>query len=70
MKQSLINIADKIDARVKEFDGFPRTQATDAMRGIGTDIAKIIREEADGLADDESKIVGLVERTLASLKGK
>ena len=46
MKQLLLNIADRIDERVMDFEAFPRTQATDAMKGIGGDIAKIIREEA------------------------
>lgn len=51
MKQTLLNIADRLDARVKVFDTFPRTQATDAMKGIGGDIAAIIRLEAESMGD-------------------
>lgn len=63
MKEVLLSIADKIDERVKEFDAFPRTQATDAMKGIGTDIAKIIREEATEI--DETSIEDQVSQAVA-----
>ena len=63
MKDVLLSIADKIDERVKEFDAFPRTQATDAMKGIGADIAKIIREEATEI--DEVSIEDQVSQAVA-----
>ena len=51
MKQLLLNIADKLDKRVKEFVGFPRTQATDARREAFTDLSKIFREEIELLPE-------------------
>lgn len=43
----LLEIANRLERRVEEFETFPRTQATDAMKGLGTDIVKIIRETVD-----------------------
>jgi len=43
----LLEIANRLERRVKEFETFPRTQATDAMKGIGTDIVTIIRKVVD-----------------------
>ena len=69
MKQTLLNIADQIDKRVAEFAAFPRTQATDAMTGIGTDISAIIRAEAETIEGDsiEDQIAASVKQALSDL---
>lgn len=64
MVDILLEIANRLELRVKEFETFPRTQATDAMKGIGTDIVKIIREVIDdsGSAEVSSTGVNLDDR--------
>lgn len=71
MKEVLLSIADRIDKIVVDYrQDLPNTQSKDAMVGLGTDIAAIIREEAEYLDTDESKVVSIVEKTLNSLTGK
>jgi len=53
VKKTLLKIADKLDQRVADFDGYPRTQATDARRDAFIDLSKIIRGEAEQLEDGE-----------------
>lgn len=69
MKQSLLNIADALDKRVLEFEGFPRTQATDAMKGLGTDLANIIRAEAESMetGDINAMVCAEVTRQMKTL---
>ena len=69
MKQTLLNIASKLDERVKEFESFPRTQATDAMKGLGSDLVKIIRAEAAAIKGGsiEEQITAAVAQQLSDL---
>ena len=60
----LLEIANRLELRVQEFDSFPRTQSTDAMKGIGTDIVKIIRETINdsGATEVSSEGINLDDR--------
>ena len=60
MRNTLINIADAIDKRVAEFKDFPRTQATDAMKGLGADLARIIRAEIKELPEVPEDLDGRI----------
>ena len=61
MKKTLLKIAARLDARVEEFEGYPRTQATDARRDAFIDLSKIVREEAEEMeGGDLSELVSAI----------
>ena len=60
MKKTLLKIADRLDSRIEDLAGFPRTQATDARREAFTDLSKIFREEVSELPDIPEDLDGRI----------